>query len=126
MTSKRQKRVAEQIREVLSELFTFEVDDPRLSGLTVMEVQIDRELMYADVFVSSLDGDEVRDEVMEGLESASGFLRRELGSRVRLQRTPELRFQWDETLAYGEQIDRVLDSLTIPPPETEDGDDGAR
>ena len=126
MTSKRQHQVSKQIREVLSELFTFQVDDPRLAGLTVMEVQIDRELMYADIYVSSLGGEDLRDDVMDGLESASGFLRRELGSRVRLQRTPELRFQWDETLAYGEQIDDVLDSLNIPPSEPDDGNDGSR
>lgn len=111
MLSKRQKRVGDQIREILSELLAFEASDPRLAGVTVMDVEIDRELMYANVYVTSLDGDEARGEVMRALESAGGFLRRELGSRMRLQRTPELRFKWDESLAYGDHIDQLLNSL---------------
>lgn len=89
----------------------FEVEDPRLSRVTVMEVRIDRELMYADVFVSSLDGDAVRDVVTGALESAGGFLRRELGNRLRIQHTPELRFKWDETMTYGDHIEDLLSSL---------------
>ncbi len=114
MRTKRQKRVADQVREVLSELLTYEARDPRLEGVTVMDVEIDRELMYATVYVSSLGGDEVRDQVMHALASATGFLRHELGSRMRLQRTPELRFAWDETMAYGDRIERLLDTLDTP------------
>ncbi len=122
MKSKRQQRVAEQIHEVLSELLRFEADDPRLDRITVMEVSIDRELMYATVYVNSLDGDQARDTALEALRSAGGFLRRELGSRVRLQHTPELRFKWDESLAYGDQIERLLDSLEIPPEDIDSVD----
>lgn len=120
MSGKRRRRVAEQIREVLSELFTFEVDDPRLAGLTIMEVTIDRELMYADIYVSALSGEESRDEVMRALGPAAGFLRRELGKRIRIQHTPELRFHWDETLAHAERIESLLDSLDIKPEEDKD------
>src|SRR5687767_4883898 len=114
MQTKRQKRVGDQIREVLSELFTFEVHDPRLRGVTVMDVEVDRELMYATVYVTALDGDEARDHVMQALNSAAGFLRRELGQRLRLQHTPEIRFSWDESIAYGDRIERLLDSLDSP------------
>lgn len=120
MPSKRQLRVAEQIREVLSELLQFEVEDPRLSGVTVMDVTIDRELMYATVYVNALGGEDVRDEVMTALGSAAGFLRRELGKQIRIQHTPELRFYWDETLAHADRIETLLDSLDIPPDEEPD------
>ena len=126
MQSKRQRRVADQVREILSELLTFEVQDPRLSGLTVMDVEIDRELMYADVYVSSLDGDEVREQVMTGLDSARGYLRRELGNQLRLQHTPELRFKWDESLSYGDHIESLLSSLDIPPTDDPDGNDNSK
>jgi ribosome-binding factor A len=125
MHSKRQKRVADQLREILSELLTTEVRDPRLEGVTVMEVEVDRELMYATVYVSSLAGDDARDSVVDALESARGFLRRELGKRMRLMRTPELRFSWDETMAYGDRIERLLDSLEPSKHEPDDADDAA-
>ena len=126
MQSKRQRRVADQVREILSELLTFEVQDPRLSGLTVMDVEIDRELMYADVYVSSLDGDEAREQVMTGLDSARGYLRRELGNQLRLQHTPELRFKWDESLTYGDHIESLLSSLDIPPADDSGGNDDSK
>jgi ribosome-binding factor A len=87
-----------------------------------MDVTIDRELMYADVYVSSLQGEDARTEVMQALDSAQGYLRRELGRRVRLQRTPELRFAWDESLAYGERIESLLDSLLPSNPSDHDDD----
>ncbi len=123
MANKRQKRVAEQVREVLSELISLEARDPRLAGVTIMDVAIDRELMYADVYVSSLEGEEARPDVMLALESAQGYLRRELGRRVRLQRTPELRFAWDEALAYGEHIESLLESLLPSQDKHTDNDD---
>jgi ribosome-binding factor A len=126
MRSKRQKRVADQIREILSELLMHEVRDPRLGTVTVMDVDIERELMYADVWVSSFEGEEAREPVLTALHSAQGFLRRELGSRMRMQHTPELRFHWDESLEYGDRIENLLGSLDISPADTSDkGDDDA-
>lgn len=120
MRSKRQKRVADQIREILSELLTFEVSDPRLTAVTVMDVDIDRELMYADVFVSSFEGEESRETVISALDSAGGYLRRELGNRMRMQHTPQLRFHWDESLDYGNRIENLLESLDITPKDESD------
>jgi len=120
MRSKRQKRVADQIREILSELLTFEVSDPRLAGVTVMDVDIDRELMYADVWVTALGTDDSRTEIIGALGHAQGFLRRELGSRMHIQYTPQLRFHWDESLAYGDHIENLLSSLNAPPSDQPD------
>ncbi|MBN1428428.1 MAG: 30S ribosome-binding factor RbfA [Anaerolineae bacterium] len=111
MTTKRQRRVAEQIHQILSELIQFEADDPRLSGVTVMDVLIDRELMVATVYVNSLGGEESQQEVMSGLSKATGFLRYELGQRIQLQNTPELRFKWDESLETAARIDALIASL---------------
>lgn len=120
MPSKKQGRVAELIQEILSSLIQLEVKDPRLQGVTIMDVDVDRELMYATVYVSALGGDEEREEVLDGLETASGFLRRELGANLSLRRVPELRFQWDETFEQAQRIESLLDSIEIPPPEDED------
>ncbi len=113
----KQERMADRIREILSELLLFEVSDPALQGLTVTEVVIDRELEYANVYVNALGEEERAESVMAGLRRAHGFLRRELASRVRLRRAPELRFHWDETLSRAAHIEALLDSLDIPPAE---------
>jgi ribosome-binding factor A len=123
MSKIRQQRTAEQIRIILSELVVRELRDPRLQGLTITGVQIDRELLYADVYVNAL-GDESREEdVMIALQGASGFLRRELAGRMRMRTVPHLHFHWDPTLAHAEHIDRLLDNLDIPT-ETESNEEG--
>ncbi len=119
MSKIRQQRTAEQLRLVLSELFLRELSDPRLHGVTVTEVNIDRELEHADIYVSAL-GDEARQpDVMAALSSAEGFLRRELASRVRLRKVPHLHFHWDATLAHFQEVESILNNLDIPPIEEE-------
>ncbi len=122
MATKRQRRVAEQIRNILSETIQFRVDDPRLADVTVVDVKVDRELEYADVYIYALGGEGGRDQVMEGLQSAAGFLRRAVGEELQIRHVPELRFQWDRTLARAERIDDLLDALDIPPAESSDAE----
>ncbi len=113
----KQDRMAEKIQQILSELLLREVADPSLSGVTVTEVKLDPELMFADVYVNAL-GDESRSrEVLRGLRRANGFLRREVGRRVRLRQTPELHFHWDHTLERGERLNKLISGLHIPPPD---------
>ena len=121
MSKIRQKRTADQIRTILSELTLRESNDPRLQGLTFTEVTIDRELQYADIYVNALGDDSRREEVMAALERATGYFRRELAGRMRVRTVPHLHFHWDPTIARAEQISRLLDSLDIPPEEN--GDD---
>lgn len=119
----KQERMAERIRSLLSDLLRFEVRDPRLKEVTVTRVDLDREIQFADVFVNALGDEGRRQEVLDGLESAGGFLRRELAARVRLRQTPELHFHWDFNLEHGERIYRLLDELDIPPEEAEEETD---
>ncbi len=121
--SLKQDRAAEQIRQILSELFLREVSDPRLQGLTVTEVTLDAELMFASVYVNALGDESRQDEVMTGLKQAAGFLRREVGKRVRLRHTPELIFHWDTTLERGARLNHLISSLDIPPEEEIDSDE---
>jgi ribosome-binding factor A len=122
MTTKKQGRVAELIMEYLSLILLYEASDPRLDDVTITGVDVDRELMYATVYVTALSGEEGREDVMAGLASAMGFLRRELASRLELRRVPELRFKWDHTAAYAARIDALLDSLDISPPDHDETD----
>lgn len=119
----KQDRVGGRIRIILSELLLREVADPRLYNITITDVELDPELQYARVYVNAL-GDEARQaEIMHGLERAKGFLRREVGSRVRLRKTPELHFIWDTRLEHVERINEILSSLDIPPEEEVKHDD---
>jgi len=123
MSKIRQERTAEQIRIILSELFLKEVSDPRLEGVTVTEVSIDRELQHATVHVNAL-GDETREkEVMEGLQSASGFLRGQVAQRLDLRSAPVIHYRWDPRLRYADEVNDLLDNLNIQPAESAPGAD---
>jgi ribosome-binding factor A len=111
----KQERMQDTIREILSSLMLFEVTDPALQGVTVTEVILDREIEYADCYVSALGDDSRQKEVMAGLGRANGFLRRELGKRLKLRRVPVLHFHWDITLARAEVIEQAIDRLDLPP-----------
>ena len=113
MTLKRE-RMSERLHQILSQLLLREISDPRLQDITVTEVTLDPELMVAKVYVSAM-GDEMREsEVMKGLRRAGGYLRREVGKRIRLRHTPELHFYWDRTLAHADRINAIISSLDIP------------
>ncbi len=110
----KQERMSERIHQILSQLLLREVSDPRLRDITITEVALDPELMVAKVYVSAM-GDEQREtEVMQGLRRAGGYLRREVGRRIRLRNTPELLFYWDHTLAYADRINAIISNLDIP------------
>jgi ribosome-binding factor A len=119
MSKIRQERTADQIRTILSELLSREISDPRLHDLTVTRVRVDRELQFADVYLNAL-GDESRQaEVLGALDKAGGFLRHELAQRTSLRTVPELRFHWDPSLAYADEVDRILNELNIPQENSE-------
>jgi len=113
MSKIRQQRTAEQILLVLSELFLRQLSDPRLQGLTITEVTIDRELQYANVYVNALGDESRQGEVMDSLGKATGYLRRELSSRLRGRTVPQLLFHWDPTLSHAEEMNKLLDDLDI-------------
>ena len=122
----KQERMNERIHQILSQLLLREVSDPRLRDITITEVALDPELMVAKVYVSAM-GDEQREtEVMQGLRRAGGYLRREVGRRIRLRNTPELHFNWDNTLAYADRINAIISSLEIPAEAADDADNPPR
>ena len=112
MVSKlRAKRIADRINEVLSEMLIYDISDPRLVGVSVTDVNVDREMTFANIFVSALEGTSRSDEILEGLEHAKGYIRSELADRIELRTFPRLRFHWDPTFEKAERIDRLIASL---------------
>lgn len=120
MSKIRQERTAEQIQVILSELLRREVADPRLAGVTVTEVLIDRELQHANIYVNALGDDDREAEVIAGLESASGYLRGQIAQRIDLRSAPYVHFHWDPRLRYIDEVNDLLDSLDISPASQED------
>ena len=85
-----------------------EISDPRLQQIFITDVKVDRELAFADVYVSAVEGVERSQEILAGLKSASGFLRRELAARIELRTFPRLRFHWDPTPENADHIEKLL------------------
>jgi len=112
MVSKlRLRRINERMKEELATMLLYEVADPRLQGVTVTDVSVDRELAYADVFVSAVEGSERKEEILAGLEHARGFLRSQLAARVEIRQMPRLRFHWDPTPERAERIEQLLKQI---------------
>ena len=107
----RLKKIADRIKDDLSELLIYEVEDPRLSGVMVTDVNVDRELYYANIYVSAIEGRERSKEVLAGLESASGFLRSQLAAGIELRTFPRLRFYWDPTPENANRIEYLIKQL---------------
>ncbi|MCF6277815.1 MAG: 30S ribosome-binding factor RbfA [Anaerolineales bacterium] len=107
----RLQRISDRIRKELSELLIFKISDPRLQQIYITDVNIDRELAYANIYVSAIEGSERAKEVLAGLESASGFIRRALAARIDLRSFPRLRFHWDPTPEQADHIEEILASI---------------
>lgn len=104
----RLQRIADRVRQELSEMLIREINDPRLKLIYLTDVKIDRELAYADIYVSAIEGTERAKDVLTGLESASSFIRRTLASRMELRAFPRLRFHWDVTPENADRIEKKL------------------
>jgi ribosome-binding factor A len=88
-----------------------EVADPRLIGVSVTDVDVDRELAYANIYVSALEGSSRSEEILDALVHAKGYLRSELAHRIELRTFPRLRFHWDPTFERAERIEQLFAEL---------------
>ena len=107
----RSQRVAEQIRRELAELIRLEVKDPRVGFITLTDVEITPDYAHAKVYFTSMQGEEGLDQILVGLRRASGFLRRELGRRVRIHTLPELHFHYDASVERGSRMSQLIDEV---------------
>lgn len=109
--SHRANRVGEQMKKELSDIIGRKIKDPRIGFVTVTDVQVTGDLQQAKVFISVLGDDEQRENTLKGLAKAKGFIRTEIGHRIRLRKTPEIIFEWDESIDYGNRIETLLHQL---------------
>ena len=110
--NRRQDRVGALIQRELSEIIQRSVKDPRVAFCTVTQASVSPDLKYVDVKVSVIGDEEQKSKTLAGLKSAAGFLRREIGNRLTLRHSPELRFAIDESADYLFKIDGLLKSVT--------------
>ncbi|MFP3916231.1 30S ribosome-binding factor RbfA [Lysinibacillus telephonicus] len=109
--SLRSNRIAEQMKKELGDIITRKLKDPRVGFVTITDVDVTGDLQQATVYISSLGNDREREETLKALVKASGFIRTEIGNRIRLRRTPEITFEFDSSIEYGNKIDALLRSL---------------
>ncbi len=109
--SHRANRVGEQMKKELGDIISRKIKDPRIGFVTITDVEVTGDLQQAKVYISVLGDEEQRENTLKGLAKAKGFIRTEIGQRIRLRKTPEILFEWDESVDYGNRIETLLHSL---------------
>lgn len=104
-------RVGEQIKKELSQIIQTELKDPRIGFITVTGVEVTGDLSQAKVYLSVLGSDEQKEATLKALGSGSGFIRSELGKRIRFRHIPELIFKFDSSIEYGSRIESILEQI---------------
>ena len=123
--SQRQKRVADSLRAEIATILQREMKDPRVQLATISDLEVSRDLSHAQVRVSVLGSDEDREQCIETLVRARGFVRSRLAGRVRLRTVPELHFELDRGAEHSERINSILAGLDHhDEPDEADHDEG--
>ncbi|TJY43146.1 30S ribosome-binding factor RbfA [Cohnella pontilimi] len=111
MAKFRTGRVGEQIKKEISGIIQTELKDPRIGFTTVTGVEVTNDLSLARVYLSILGSEEQKEATLHAIGRAKGFLRSELGRRVRLRHTPEIEFRFDSSIEYGSHIEALLQQI---------------
>ena len=110
MNSKRINRISEEVKRTISDIVQNELKDPRIPSITsISHVEVTNDLSYAKVYVSVLGNDFDRDEAIEGLNSAKGFIKKELSKKIRAM--PELIFIKDDSIEKSLELDKLIDEV---------------
>ncbi|KRG09735.1 30S ribosome-binding factor RbfA [Lederbergia galactosidilytica] len=107
----RANRVGEQMKKELGDIIGRKLKDPRVGFVTVTDVQVTGDLQQATIFISVLGNENQMEDTLKGLSKAKGFIRSEIGKRIRLRKTPEIDFEFDESISYGNRIESILKEL---------------
>ncbi len=111
MESRRLTRLGQQIQEEVSEIIHRRIKDPRIGFVTITGVRVTADLSFAYIYVSAMGSSEQVDQSFKCLTGAAGFIRSELGRRLRVKHVPELRFKYDDSPQRGAKIESMLKEL---------------
>ena len=107
-------RIDEEMKKEISNILSFELKNPNVTGLiSVTKVKTTADLKFAKVYVSILNSNNI-DETMDGLKKSAGFIRSEIAKRINLRNTPEIIFELDDSIEYGEKIEKILKEIVKP------------
>lgn len=107
----RANRVAEQMKKELGDILSRKIKDPRVGFVTITDVEVTGDLQQATIYLTILGSENDKKETLQGLSKAKGFIRSEIGTRIRLRKTPELFFEIDETIETGNRIESLIRNL---------------
>ena len=112
LSTQRLNRISEQIKKEISSIIMNEIKDPRISEMSsVIHVKVTPDLKFAKVYVSVFGNEEEKLNSLNGLKSASGFIRKKLGEYMKLRTLPEIHFEIDESIEYGARINQILKEI---------------
>ena len=124
MSKSRNKRINEEIKKIVSHIIMFDLKDPRVSKLaSVTYVDVTNDLRYATIYISVFDPNHNTQQTIDGLNSAKGFIRKEIGKGIKLRYTPEPIFKQDTSIEHGMHINEIIGSLHIKHDEDEIAED---
>jgi ribosome-binding factor A len=124
MEGKRSDRVADLVRKEISEMLVRTIKDPRIGFVTITRVTVTEDCRLARVYYSVVGTIEEKGQATKGLDSAKGYIRRELGHRMKLKYTPELIFQFDPSVEYSIHMEELIHHLQEEREKKEGGDEG--
>jgi ribosome-binding factor A len=111
MKNKRAIRVGELLREEISHIILREMKDPRIGFVSVTDVEVSGDLRHAKVFISVYGTETEKEETMQGLQKARGYVRKLVGDRIKIHHTPELLFRYDDSIENGVHISEIINDL---------------
>ncbi len=120
----RTNRIGEEIKKIVSHMLQHELKDPRISKLTsIVDVEVTRDLRYANIFVSIYGSEEEKENTLKALDNAAGFIRREIGKNLKLRYTPEPIFKIDLSIEKGIHISELINKINRKDPLRKEDDD---
>lgn len=111
MSYNRPERVAEEIRKEIATMLFEEIHDPRIGFVTITKVAVSKDLRQAKVYFSMMGDEKEKTKTMEGLQSAGGYIKREVGKRLKLRHFPDIIFKFDDSLEYASRIEKIIKEI---------------
>ena len=122
MRYSRSERVKQTLKEEISKILEYELKDPRIGMVTVTRVELTNDLRHAKVYFSVMGDDNKKEQARKGVESATGFVKKLIGQRIRLKFLPEITFKYDDSIEYAQHISEVLEKIKKQEKGNEDVD----
>ncbi|MBK7599134.1 MAG: 30S ribosome-binding factor RbfA [Acidobacteria bacterium] len=107
----RSNRLAEELKNEISRIVNQELRDPRVGFVTITTVKVSPDLKYARIYFSVLGSEDEKKATLEALSSAAGFIRRQIGLRIKLRHVPEMTFSYDDTVEHGDRMMRIFEDI---------------